>query len=93
MLKEVPGIGAVLIGEGDLGQELGFPRQYDHPDLLDAMAQIVSICKRHNVVVGHPHVEASNAERIIGEGYRMLGCDAKRSYASLEKAQALAGRS
>ena len=32
ILKNVPGIGAVLIGEGDLGQELGFPRQYEHPE-------------------------------------------------------------
>ena len=33
MLDNVPGIGAVLIGEGDLSQELGFPRQYDHPEV------------------------------------------------------------
>ena len=26
ILKEVPGIGVVLIGEGDLSQEMGFPR-------------------------------------------------------------------
>src|ERR1043165_2322814 len=31
MLKEVPGIGVVLIGEGDLSQDMGYPRQYD-PD-------------------------------------------------------------
>jgi len=24
-------IGAILIGEGDLSQELGYPRQYEHP--------------------------------------------------------------
>ena len=28
MLKNVPGIGAIIIVEGDLGQELGVPRQY-----------------------------------------------------------------
>ena len=28
ILNEVPGIGVVLIGEGDLSQNLGFPRQY-----------------------------------------------------------------
>ena len=32
MLNKVPGIGAILIGEGDLSQELGYPRQYEHPD-------------------------------------------------------------
>jgi 4-hydroxy-2-oxoheptanedioate aldolase len=45
ILKNVPGVGAVLIGEGDLSQELGYPRQYEHKVVLDAMAQIVSTCK------------------------------------------------
>ena len=92
MLGNVPGIGAVLIGEGDLSQELGYPRQYEHRDVLDAMAEIVAACKKHNVIVGHPHVEASNAERMIAEGYRFLVCAAPRSFAGLEKARALAGR-
>jgi 4-hydroxy-2-oxoheptanedioate aldolase len=92
MLKNVPGIGAILIGEGDLGQELGYPRQYEHPVLLEAMAKIVATCKKHNVVVGHPHVEAGNAERIIKEGYRFLMCAPVRSYGHLDKAKQLAGR-
>ena len=92
MLANVPGIGAVLIGEGDLSQELGYPRQYEHRAVLDAMAEIVAACKKHNVIVGHPHVEASNAERIIAEGYRFLVCAAPRSFAGLDKARALAGR-
>jgi 4-hydroxy-2-oxoheptanedioate aldolase len=92
MLKNVPGIGAILIGEGDLGQELGYPRQYEHPALLEAMAQVVRTCKEHNVVVGHPHVEAGNAERIIKEGYRFLMCAPVRSYGHLDKARQLAGR-
>ena len=92
MLKDVPGIGAILIGEGDLSQELGYPRQYEHKEVLAAMAQIVDACKKHNVIVGHPHVEANNAERVIGEGYRYLMCSAPRSYATLEKARGIAGR-
>ena len=92
MLKNVPGIGAILIGEGDLSQELGLPRQYEHKTVLDAMAQVVATCKKHNVVVGHPHVESANAERVIKEGYRYLMCSAPRSFATLEKARGLAGR-
>jgi 4-hydroxy-2-oxoheptanedioate aldolase len=92
MLTKVPGIGAILIGEGDLGQELGYPRQYEHPVLLEAMAKIVATCKKHNVVVGHPHVEAGNAERIIKEGYRFLMCAPVRSYGHLDKAKQFAGR-
>ena len=91
MLNEVKGIGAILIGEGDLGQELGIPRQYEHPELLKHMAHVVETCKKHNVICGHPHVEAGNAERILKEGYRFLMCAPVRSYNHLDKARAAAG--
>jgi 4-hydroxy-2-oxoheptanedioate aldolase len=92
ILKNVPGIGVVLIGEGDLSQELGYPRQYEHRTVLDAMAEIVAICKAHNVPAGHPHVTAKNADRVIEEGYRFLMCAAPPSFADVEAARALAGR-
>ena len=92
ILTKVPGIGAILIGEGDLSQELGYPRQYEHPVVLEWMARVVNTCKKHNVVVGHPHVDSNNVERIIGEGYRFLMAAPVRSYAALEKGLKLAGR-
>ena len=92
MLDDVPGIGAVLIGEGDLGQELGIPRQYDHPELRAAMAKIVDTCKSRNVVVGHPHVDAKNVERVLGEGYRFLMTAPTIGYAGLDKGLELSGR-
>ena len=91
ILKKVPGIGAILIGEGDLSQELGLPRQYEHPTVLEWMARVVNTCKEHNVVVGHPHVEPGNCERIIKEGYRFLMCAPVRSFGHLDKARAAAG--
>jgi 4-hydroxy-2-oxoheptanedioate aldolase len=91
MLTEVKGVGAILIGEGDLGQELGIPRQYEHPELLKQMKRVVDTCKKHNVIVGHPHVEAGNCERILSEGYRFLMCAPVRSYGHLDKARAAAG--
>jgi 4-hydroxy-2-oxoheptanedioate aldolase len=92
ILKNVPGIGAVLIGEGDLSQELGYPRQYEHKVVLEHMAQIVATCKEAGVVVGHPHVESGNVERIVKEGYRFLMCAPVRSYGHLDKARQVAGR-
>ena len=91
ILKQVPGIGVILIGEGDLSQELGYPRQYDHPTVAAAIGEIVKTCLAHNVVVGHAHVDATNAERVLQMGYRFLMCAPVRSYASLEKARGLAG--
>src|SRR3954463_11938918 len=51
ILTKVPGIGCILIGEGDLSQELGFPRQYEHPEVLKWMARVVETCKKHKVAV------------------------------------------
>jgi 4-hydroxy-2-oxoheptanedioate aldolase len=92
ILKEVPGIGAILIGEGDLSQELGYPRQYEHPEVLKWMARVVDTCKKNNVPVGHPHVDGNNVERILAEGYRFLMAAPVRSYAALDKGLKLAGR-
>ncbi|HUZ77478.1 MAG TPA: aldolase/citrate lyase family protein [Chloroflexota bacterium] len=92
MLEQVPGIGAVLIGEGDLSQEMGIPRQYDHPSLRSAMADIVAICKAHHVPVGHPHVSAENVERVLQEGYTWLMPAAVTSHPGLMKGLQLSGR-
>ena len=92
ILKEVPGIGVVLIGEGDLSQELGHPREYDHPVVADAINSILKICHEHHVPCGHPHPDARNIERLISSGYRFLMPSIGRSFASLEQARKLAGR-
>lgn len=42
ILREVPGIGAIMIGEGDVSQELGHPRDYAHPVVREAMMQILA---------------------------------------------------
>lgn len=91
ILSNVPGIGFILIGEGDLSQALGFPRQYEHPEVLDAMRQIVSICKKHDVVVGNPHTTSKNLERLLKEGYRFLMSAPSRSYGVVGKGRELAG--
>src|SRR5215475_12806514 len=57
MLKEVPGIGVVLIGEGDLSQDMGYPRQYEHPEVAAAIDDILAICKDAGIPCGHPHVD------------------------------------
>jgi 4-hydroxy-2-oxoheptanedioate aldolase len=92
ILKEVPGIGVVLIGEGDLSQELGHPRDYDHPVVADAINSILKICKEHNVLCGHPHPDANNIERLVASGYRFLMPSAGRSFGVLDSGRKLAGR-
>jgi 4-hydroxy-2-oxoheptanedioate aldolase len=91
ILKEVPGIGIVLIGEGDLSQNLGFPRQYEHPAVVEAMTAIRRICNEHRVACGHPHVETDNVSRVVEQGYRFLMAAPNRSYAALDACRKLCG--
>ncbi|CAM5346932.1 HpcH/HpaI aldolase/citrate lyase family protein [Sphingobium scionense] len=91
ILSDVPGIGLVLIGEGDLSQALGYPRQYEHPEVLDAMRRIVETCHKHKVAVGNPHTNAKNVERLLGEGYKFLMSAPSRSYGVVGQGRELAG--
>jgi 4-hydroxy-2-oxoheptanedioate aldolase len=92
ILEQVPGIGVVLIGEGDLSQEMGHPREYDHPDVAAAINTILRICKEHNIPCGHPHPDANNMERLVEAGYKFLMPSAGRSFAVLNQMRSLAGR-
>jgi 4-hydroxy-2-oxoheptanedioate aldolase len=92
ILKEVPGIGCVLIGEGDLSQDLGFPRQYEHPTVAGAIDEILAICKEHKVVCGHPHANAKNIEGLIAKGFQFLMTLPTYSFAGLEVGRKASGR-
>ena len=92
ILKEVPGIGVVLIGEGDLSQELGHPRDYEHPVVAKEIDRILAICKEHNMPCGHPHPDAHNIERLVACGYRFLMPSAPRSFGVLDQGRKLVGR-
>jgi 4-hydroxy-2-oxoheptanedioate aldolase len=92
MLKEVPGIGVVLIGEGDLSQDLGLPRQYEHPTVAGAIDEILAICKEHNVPCGHPHVGMNNVDRVLEKGFRWLMPAPTQSFAALERGLKGCGR-
>jgi 4-hydroxy-2-oxoheptanedioate aldolase len=85
ILKEVKGISLVIIGEGDLSQDLGFPRQYEHPKVVAAMNEILAICNEHDVVCGHPHVDTKNVDGLIDAGYKWLMAAPVRSFAALER--------
>lgn len=92
MLEEVPGIGVVLIGEGDLSQDMGFPRQYDHPAVASAIDEILSICKAHKVACGHPHVDSGNIDALLEKGFRWLMAAPAQSFAALERGRKVSGR-
>lgn len=92
ILREVPGIGVVIIGEGDLSQELGVPRQYGHPSVVAAIDEILGACREHGVACGHPHVDSGNVGALLDQGSRWLMPAPVRSLAALEEGRSRAGR-
>lgn len=92
ILEQVPGIGVVLIGEGDLSQEMGYPRQYDHPAVVSAIDEILGICKQHKVACGHPHVDSGNVDAIVQKGFRWLMPAPTQSFPALERGRKASGR-
>ena len=86
-ILKIPGHRLLLIGEGDLSQALGYPRQYDHPEVKDAMEHVVATCKKHGIPVGHPHVTTSNVERVVADGYRFIMSAPVRTYDAIQKAR------
>jgi 4-hydroxy-2-oxoheptanedioate aldolase len=92
IVRRVPGIGVLLIGEGDLTQELGCPRQYDNPELLRLMKQVVEVGKAFNVPVGHPHVTEQNVAEVVDDGYRFLMTYPRRDFSALGKGRKITGR-
>ncbi|MCU1657179.1 MAG: Aldolase [Pseudonocardiales bacterium] len=87
MLQEVPGVGVVLIGEGDLSQDLGHPRDYDNPEVEAAIADVVAICADAGVPAGIPHVTPGNVTKRLEQGFRWLMPNPTRSNQAVEIGQ------
>ncbi|WP_446044977.1 HpcH/HpaI aldolase family protein [Streptomyces olivaceus] len=93
ILREVAGVGFVMIGEGDLSQELDLPRQYEHPTVLEYKRQVLDTCAAHGVPVAHPHVTAGNVDRVVDDGYRILFTAPVVSHPGLDRGREITGRS
>jgi 4-hydroxy-2-oxoheptanedioate aldolase len=93
ILRQVPGIGFVMAGEGDLSQELGLARQYKHPTVMGYKQRILQICAEHGVAAAHPHVTVRNIDEVVEHGYRLLFTAPVVSYPALVRGREITGRS
>ncbi|HHT9113493.1 MAG TPA: HpcH/HpaI aldolase family protein [Candidatus Wunengus sp. YC65] len=74
-ILQVEGVDAFMVGPYDLSGSIGYPGNFEHPDMCFALKRIMDVSKKLNKVAGFhvipPDAEAMNKK--IREGYRFIG--------------------
>lgn len=71
-IVSVPGVDVAWVGHYDLTVSMGIPAQFDHPQFLQAMDDLVSACRKHGVAPGFLPPTPESATHWIGKGFRMI---------------------
>ena len=71
-IVSVPGVDVAWIGHYDLTVSMGIPAQFDHPTLLQAMDELLAVCKKYNVAPGFLPPTQEIALHWIQKGFRMM---------------------
>ena len=72
ILAEVPGIGIVFVGPGDLSQAYGIYGQYDNPIMVDACRQVLKASTKAGVACGITALNSKLVDVRLAEGYRFI---------------------
>jgi 2-keto-3-deoxy-L-rhamnonate aldolase RhmA len=68
----VPGVDVGWVGHYDLTVSMGIPAQFEHPRLLAAMDELVTVCRRHGVAPGFLPPSPEAAVHWINKGFRAI---------------------
>jgi 2-keto-3-deoxy-L-rhamnonate aldolase RhmA len=68
----VPGVDVAWMGHYDLTVSMGIPAQFDHPQFLKAMDDLVSSCQKYGVAPGFLPPTPEAAAHWIDKGFRMI---------------------
>jgi len=74
-ILQVEGINGTIIGPYDLSGSIGFPGNYDHPEVKELLRKYEKICKKHNSPLGF-HVVPADYNQVnekIESGYSFIG--------------------
>lgn len=71
-ILSVPGIDVAVIGNDDLSLGLGIPGQFDHPEYLRAVRDMIDACHRHGVLPGIAGGDPAWVKKWHSEGMRVF---------------------
>jgi 2-dehydro-3-deoxyglucarate aldolase len=63
-----PGVDMVYVGPGDFSIEMGHPGQYDHPDVVGPIEDILELCKKHGIPFETTASGVAGARKWIDKG-------------------------
>ncbi len=69
-----PGIDAIIIGPYDLSGSLGYPGDYDRPEVISALKRVEDICLERNFPMGY-HIVPPNLDLLkstLKKGYKFI---------------------
>jgi 2-keto-3-deoxy-L-rhamnonate aldolase RhmA len=79
-LISVPGIDAVMVGPADLSISLGVPGEFEHPKMMETIAQIRDTCIKHGVAPGVHCRSAALAKVWREKGMRFLSTGSEANF-------------
>jgi 2-keto-3-deoxy-L-rhamnonate aldolase RhmA len=71
-IASVDGIDVCMMGTNDLSLDMGYPGQGSHPDIKNAIQQVVDACKTSNIASGTHIASLETIRYWMGQGMRML---------------------
>lgn len=71
-IAAVPGIDVLWVGQFDLTSSLGIAGQFDHPTYLAALDAVAEAARRHGKAAGFMVTSPTDAELVLGKGYRAI---------------------
>jgi len=71
-IASTPGVDCIFVGPFDLSVGMGIPGQLTHPKEVDAIEQVIEICRRHDVVPGIHMADVTMLKAWIQKGMRFV---------------------
>lgn len=89
-IAAVPGVDVLFFGVGDFSVLGGFPGQFDHPAVQEAVRRVAAAAAKAGIHWGMPCFSPEHARKLMGMGARFLahGADIVLLKAGLEKIRA-----
>lgn len=73
-IAAVDGIDVLWIGHFDLTNSLGIPGQFDHPEFIGAVEEVLAACREHDCIPAFMASDAAHGRKLLDQGFRMIAC-------------------